>query len=189
MPNALDHDERLFVLDSPLSADRTQALVAELAGTHGEQLRRFLMTRVRNVADVPDIFQEVFLRMLRVPNHEAIRSPEAYLFTVAHHVVQQHALRQASVPASVEITRMLTQIHANADSDPALQASADQCLEALERTLEKLSPKVRATFILHRRYGLSLEQISSHLKISFPMAKKYLVKALFQFRHHLEEPG
>jgi DNA-directed RNA polymerase specialized sigma24 family protein len=39
---------------------------------------------------------------------------------------------------------------------------------------------------LHRHYGLSLEQISRHLGISFPMAKKYLVKALFQIRQHME---
>jgi RNA polymerase sigma-70 factor (ECF subfamily) len=169
-----------------LGADDTQALVSELAGTYGEQLRRFLTTRVRNAADVPDIVQEVFLRMLRIPNYEAIRSPEAYLFTVAQHVAQQHALRQAAVPASVEITQMLSQIHAAADTDPALLVSADQCLEDLDRTLERMSPKVRATFILHRRYGMSLEEISRHLQISFPMAKKYLVKALFQFRHHLE---
>lgn len=169
-----------------LSADDPQALVAELAGTHREQLRRFLVTRVRNVADVPDIVQEVFLRMLRIPGREAIRSPEAYLFTVAQHVAQQHALREAAVPAAIEITRMLTHIHATTDTDPVLQASADQCLEELDRTLERMSPKVRATFILNRRYGLSLEEISSNLKISLPMAKKYLVKALFQFRHHME---
>lgn len=168
-----------------MSADDTQTLVARLAGTHREQLRRFLTARVRNAADVPDIVQEVFLRMLRIPNHEAIRSPEAYLFTVAHHVAQQHSLRQAAMPTSVEITRMLTHIHAAADADPLMQASADECIEELDRTIEQMSPKVRATFILHRRHGLSLEEISTHLQISFPMAKKYLVKALFQIRHRM----
>lgn len=170
----------------PLSAEDPQSVVASLMDSHGAQLRRFLLKRVRNVADVPDILQEVFLRMLRIPNHEAIRSPEAYLFTVAQHVAQQHALREATAPPSVEITRMLTQLHAVSDSDPALQASADQCVEQLDRALDRFSPKVRATFILHRHYGLSLEQISQHLGISFPMAKKYLVKALLQIRQHME---
>ena len=57
--------------------------------------------RVRNAADVPDMLQEVYLRMLRVPNVESIRSPEAYLFTVAQHVVQQHSLRQSAAPPSI----------------------------------------------------------------------------------------
>ena len=169
----------------PLIED-PQALVAGLVQTHGEQLRRFLTARVRNIADVPDVVQEVFLRMLRIPDQDVIRSPEAYLFTVAQHVAQQHALRQASAPPSIEVSRLMRELMAASDTDPALQAGADQSLEEFNRALERLSPKVRATFILHRRYGLSLTQISVRLGISFPMAKKYLVKALFQFRHHME---
>jgi RNA polymerase sigma factor (sigma-70 family) len=166
--------------------DDNKALVSTLIDSHGEQLRRFLMTRVRNIADVPDILQEVFLRMLRISNREAIRSPEAYFFTVAQHVAQQHALRESAAPPSVDITRMLTQLPATSDADPAMQASADECIAAIDRALDRFSPKVRATFILHRCYGLTLEEISQRLGISFPMAKKYLVKALMQFRQHME---
>jgi DNA-directed RNA polymerase specialized sigma24 family protein len=60
-----------------------------LVASYRDQLRRFLFARVRNVAEVPDITQEVYLRMLRVPNVESVRLPEAYLFTVAQHVLQQ----------------------------------------------------------------------------------------------------
>jgi RNA polymerase sigma-70 factor (ECF subfamily) len=71
-----------------LGIDDHQALVAGLLESHGQQLKRYLLARVRNSADVPDIVQEVFLRMMRVPNVESVRSPEAHLFTVAQHVVQ-----------------------------------------------------------------------------------------------------
>ena len=170
----------------PLTAEDRQSLVTMLMASHGPQLRRFLMSRVRNAADISDLAQEVFLRMLRVPSQAVIRSPEAYLFTVAQHVAQQHAMRDATAPPSIEITQMLSQLHAAADADPAMQVSAEQSIEALDRAFDRFSPKVRATFILHRHYGLSLEQISRHLGISFPMAKKYLVKALFQIRQHME---
>jgi DNA-directed RNA polymerase specialized sigma24 family protein len=46
---------------------------------------------------------------------------------------------------------------------------------------------VRATFILNRYHGMTLEQISRHLDISLPMAKKYLTKALIQLRRHMED--
>ena len=62
-----------------MTAETGQALVAALAASHGGQLRRFLSSRVRNAADIPDLIQEVYLRMLRIPDHDAIRSPEAYL--------------------------------------------------------------------------------------------------------------
>ena len=163
-----------------------QTLVANLAASHGDQLRGFLLGRVRNVADLPDILQDVDLRMLRIPNIESIRSPEAYLFTVAQHVVQQHTLRQTATPPSVELTEMLQVQCATLDVDPVLATDAAQCVEQLQHAIEELSPKVRATFLLHRRDGLSLEDIATRLGISRPMVKKNLMKALMHFRQRLE---
>ena len=163
-----------------------QTLVAELAASHGPQLRRFLLARVRNAADVPDIVQDVYLRMLRVPHAESVRSPEAYLFTVAQHVLQQYTLRQSQIPPSIDLAGMLEPPLARPDADPVLEMNAQQCLEDLQQALDLFTPKVRATFMLHRRDGLSLDEIGAQLGISRPMVKKNLVKALMQFRRKLE---
>jgi RNA polymerase sigma factor (sigma-70 family) len=168
-----------------LPAKDAQALIEGLVASHGDQLRRFLLARVRNVADVPDITQEVYLRMLRVSNAESIRSPEAYLFTVAQHVVQQHTLKSTSLP-SAELALALNTQSAAALADPAQELVAAQCLDRLQETLEKLSPKARAVFILSRRDGLSFDEIAERLSVSKPMVKKYLMKALLQFRQRLE---
>jgi RNA polymerase sigma factor (sigma-70 family) len=169
-----------------LRMDDPQTLVADLAASHGNQLRAFIVARVRNLADLPDVVQEVYLRMLRIPSIESIRSPEAYLFTVAQHVVQQHTLRQTTTPPSVELTQMFDIPSATPDVDPVLATDAAQCVEQLQDAIEELSPKVRATFLLHRRDGLSLEDIGTRLGISRPMVKKNLMKALMHFRHRLE---
>jgi RNA polymerase sigma factor (sigma-70 family) len=182
--NQIDSNRSLTVLDPnpgvSLAAEDARSLVQGLVTSHGTQLRRFLLARVRNVADVPDIVQEVYLRMLRVPKIESIRSPEAYLFTVAQHVVQQHTLRQSATAPSVELSRMLESPAATTDVDPALELDALQCLERLQGALEEMSPKMRATFILHRRDGLSFEEISDRLGVSRSMAKKHLMNALRQ---------
>lgn len=154
--------------------------------THGNQLRRFLLARVRNTADVPDLVQEVYLRMLRVPDVESVRSPEAYLFTVAMHVVYQHTLSQSATPPLVELTRLLETGVAPLEGDPALQTDALWCLEQLQGALEELPPKTRATFLLHRRDGLSIDAIGTQLGISRGMVKKYLMKALIHLRQRLE---
>jgi RNA polymerase sigma factor (sigma-70 family) len=167
-----------------LPAKDAQALTEGLVASHGDQLRRFLLARVRNIADVPDITQEVYLRMLRVPNVESIRSPEAYLFTVAQHVVQQHTLKSAALPSAELELALNTQSAAH--TDPAQELVASQCLDRLQDTLEKLSPKARAVFILSRRDGLSFDEIATRLGVSKPMVKKYLMKALLQFRQRLE---
>jgi RNA polymerase sigma-70 factor (ECF subfamily) len=169
-----------------MSAEAARALISGLVATHGVKLRRFLLLRVRNAADVPDMLQEVYLRMLRVPNVESIRSPEAYLFTVAQHVVQQHSLRQSAAPPSIELSEMLNSARAVPDVDPVLDLDAQQCLEQLQSELDRLSPKLRATFLLHRRDGLSLDEISERLGTSLPMVKKNLMQALVQLRQRLE---
>lgn len=162
-------------------------MITGLVASHGVKLRRFLLLRLRNAADVPDILQEVYLRMLRVPNVESIRSPEAYLFTVAQHVVQQHGLKQSATPPSIELSEMLNSARAVPDVDPVLDLDAQQCLEQLQAELDRLPPKLRATFLLHRRDALSLEEIAQRLNTSVPMVKKNLMQALVQLRQRLEK--
>jgi RNA polymerase sigma factor (sigma-70 family) len=169
-----------------LPAKDAHALIEGLVASHGDQLRRFLLVRVRNIADVPDITQEVYLRMLRVPNAESVRSPEAYLFTVAQHVLQQHTLKSAALP-TVELDKILNTRTPAAHPDPALELVAAQSLDRLQETLDKLSPKLRAVFMLSRRDGLSFDEIAMRLGVSKPMVKKYLMKALMQFRQRLEQ--
>jgi RNA polymerase sigma-70 factor (ECF subfamily) len=169
------------------AAEDAQELVSGLVASHGTQLRRFVFARVRNFSDVPELVQEVYLRMLRISNIDSIRSPEAYLFTVAQHVVQQHTMRQSSTPPTVELAQLLNEPAGSQDADPALALEAQQCLERLQRALEELSPKARATFMLHRRDGLSFEEIASRLETSLPMVKKYLMKALLHLRLRLQQ--
>lgn len=163
------------------------AWVEGLARRHEHGLRRFLRTRVRNDADIPDLIQEVFLRLLRLPSVETIRNPEAYIFTIAHHVAIEHGLKRAPASASTELGDVLAQLEDGARVDPALEVTAQQCVETLDDALLELSPKVQATFLFYRRDGLSMDEISAQLGISRPMAKKYLVKALAHFRRRLKE--
>lgn len=177
-----------FIPEQSVAADvDSQIMVTSLITSHGSQLKRFLLARVRNVADVPDIAQEVYLRMLRIPSAESIRSPEAYLFTVAQHVLQQHQLRQSAVPPVAELTEALSALAVAHGVDPAQTFDADQCLERLQAALNELSPKARATFILHRRDGLSLSEIAERLELSLPMVKKYLMKSLLHLRRRIQE--
>lgn len=170
-----------------MATDKGRAMVTALTGSHGIQLRRFLLNRVRNGADVPDLMQEVFLRMLRIPDHDAVRSPEAYLFTVAQHVVHQHAIRQSNFAPPIELQDMLTEL-ASTFSDPLREASAQQSLEELEQALRHLSPRERATFLYHRRDGYTLQDIADRFGVSRQMVKKYLAKALLELRRHLHDP-
>jgi RNA polymerase sigma factor (sigma-70 family) len=171
-----------------LGTEDKHALVRDLAAKQGTRLQGFLRRRVRNAADIPDIIQEVFLRLLRVPSQETIRVPEAYIFTVARHVAQQHQLAAAPRDMTVELDETaLAELRSGSDTDPILEASAQECLEHLNNVLEQMPAKMQATFLLYRRDGMSMDEIAAKLGISRHMAKKYLVKVLVQFRRRLRE--
>jgi RNA polymerase sigma-70 factor (ECF subfamily) len=160
-----------------LPISEPQHFLSSVAAQYGRRLRRFLSLRLRNVHDVPDLAQEVFLRLLRVDRHETIRNPEAYLFTVASHVIHQHMLRRASEPVSVEITEALAELQTSEDEDPTHRADGAQRVEALEETLRQLPPRVAAALVLHRVGGYTVQEIGDRLGVSRETAKKYLARA------------
>ena len=169
-----------------MDTEEKQAFVADIATKHGRRMRRYLAARLRNAADASDLVQEVFLRLMRVERHESIRNPEAYVMTVAGHVLHQHTLRSAMAPISASAVDMLVDLQTAIETDPAAQLDAQRRLQDLDRALEQLAPNVHATFVLHRRDGMTLEEIADELRVSRSMVKKYLAKALLQCREHLK---
>jgi RNA polymerase sigma factor (sigma-70 family) len=170
-----------------VSSDSKQAFIRAIEKGYGLRLRRFLSARLRNAAaDTPDLMQEVFLRLLRIDDHAAIRNPQAYLFTVASHVLHQHLLRESSVGTSVSLAEVIPMLHAD-EGDPAAEAETDQAFEQLGRSLQTLSPRAYATLILSRCDGMSLQEIGERLGVSRAQVKKYLARALIHVRQELNE--
>ena len=156
-----------------------QAFLAAIQAEHGPAPQRFISSRLRHaLTDVPDLVQEVYLRMLRVPHPETIRSPQAYLLTVAKHVLFEHRARRSPMDGAVNIVELLQELEATPESGPEAQALSAERARELNRVLSQLPSKARAALILHRLEGLTLEQIGARLGVSRSMAKKYLVKAL-----------
>jgi RNA polymerase sigma factor (sigma-70 family) len=172
--------------EPPLKADKAQSFVTDIATQHGRKLRRYLAARLRNAADVPDLVQEVFLRLMRIERHETIRNPEAYVMTIAGHVLHQHTLRLATRPENLSAVDVLVDLQAALETDPVAAIDAQRRLQALDRALEQLAPNLHATFVLHRRDGMTLEEIAKILGVSRPMVKKYLAKAVLRCREQLE---
>jgi RNA polymerase sigma factor (sigma-70 family) len=173
--------------DGNLHREARHTFVSGIASRYGRRLLSFFSQRLRNRADAPDLAQEVFLRLMRVEHHETIRSPEAYLFTVASHVLSQHALRQAGIPASIDISEVFAELQVTSNDDPLARADAQQRLQQIARSLAQLPPKVSSTLLLHRFAGLPIEEIGRQLGVSRPAAKKYLSRALKHCRDILEE--
>jgi RNA polymerase sigma-70 factor (ECF subfamily) len=159
--------------------------VEKLFSEHRYALQAFFSRRLRTKQDAADLVQEVYLRMLRVRDSDAIRNPEGYLFTVATHVVYEHSLAARRAPGSVDAEP----VEAAAMPDPShgfeelfdLQARVAR----LQQVLAQLPPKCRATVHLRYQHGLSYQEIGTALGISAHMVQKYLGIALAHCRRRM----
>jgi RNA polymerase sigma-70 factor (ECF subfamily) len=164
------------------------AFMTAIENTHGRQLRRFLSARLRGAsADVPDLVQEIFLRLLRIKDHEAIRNPPAYLYTVATHVLHQYTLQRSAQTQAMDPLRVGTELHANTAPDPAEELEITERLERLGKGLQQVSPRAYATLVMYRCEGLTLVEIGERLGVSHVMVRKYLSRAIEFCDRQLEE--
>src|SRR5580704_16865580 len=95
--------EREFSCVAVAVADPKPSLVERLFAEHGGALQTFFRRRIRSKADAPDLAQEVYVRMLRISDREAIRSPVLYLYTVANNLVKEHAVLEHRRASGIDI--------------------------------------------------------------------------------------
>ncbi len=155
----------------------------------GRKLRAFLRRRVRNAADVPDLAQEVYLRLLRIPDPAAVANPEAYVFAVAGNLVKEHAVMTKRAGQSVSPDDPA--VAADLSFLPAFETEADESRQEalLQIALGELPAKCRAAVVMQYRDGLSYAEIAEKLGVSTNMITKYRAQAIAHFRRRLGYPG
>jgi len=161
-----------------------QALFAEKGAT----LSKYFLRRVAHRWDAQDLVQEVYLRLLRIEPDDAanIRSPEAYLFTVAANLVKEHAvLRQQQPLGSDQFDQVVEQLVAPTNLEADTDSERRQ--ERLSGLIDRLSPKCKAVLIMHYRDDMSYREIAERMSISTNMVKKYIVKGLAACRQRMAD--
>jgi RNA polymerase sigma factor (sigma-70 family) len=165
-----------------------QSFLAAIEQSHGHELRRFLSRRLSGAsADVPDLVQEIFLRLLRIKDHEAIRNPQAYLFTIANHVLYQYALQRSTRPELTNPLDVATELSTATVPDPADELEIEQSLERIGRELTQVSPRAYAALVMYRCEGMTLTEIGKRLGVSHVTVRKYLSRAIEYCDQRLEE--
>jgi RNA polymerase sigma factor (sigma-70 family) len=164
-------------------ANRT--LVEQLFAEHRGALQTFFYRRALCRSDARDLAQEVYLRMLRIPDIDLIRNPEAYLFTVASNLAKEHAVKERRHGVPVDVNDAVAQEQLTELPNVDGQIDIDQRIARLREVLRQLSPKCCATLVLQYQHGLSYEEIGERLGISANMVKKYLSQALEHCRRRM----
>ena len=169
--------------------DPKPSLVERLFAEHRGALQAFFRRRVRSKADAADLAQEVYVRMLRIRDEEAIRDPVRYLYTVANNLVKEHAVLDRRQANGIDIDE--APAHERLETLPAFDGDLDatQRVARLGVVLKQLPPKCRAAVELRFTQGLSFREIAAHLGVSPQMAKKYVAQALGHCRRRMARLG
>jgi RNA polymerase sigma-70 factor (ECF subfamily) len=163
-------------------AESKKGLIERLFAEHQRALQAFFYRRIRGKSSAPDLVQEVYARMLRVSDFDAIRNPEVYLYTVASNLVKEHAVLERRQAAGVDADDASIQDLLGELPTVDRDLDTDRRVERLRSVLMQMTPKCRAAVALRYRHELSYEEIGVRLGVSSNMVKKYLVQALAQCR-------
>jgi RNA polymerase sigma factor (sigma-70 family) len=145
-----------------------------------KSLFRFLGKRVRTPVDVEDLAQEIYLRLLRARDLDQVRNPQAYLLTIARHVLAEwHEHRQHEDPLSLLDEAELGQDQLQSGME------ADLSQMQLDAALTQFSPLTRAILLLRFRDEYSYKEIADRLSLSERQVRRHLTRGYEQLREIL----
>jgi RNA polymerase sigma factor (sigma-70 family) len=172
-----------------MATESRETFLGQMVDSHKTRLRRYFAARLHNVADIGDLAQEVFLRLIRVERHERIRNPEAYLFTIASHVLAQHSLQAREREREcVDIADPAADGYLAVDTDQDHRIDLERRAKEMQRVISQLPPNPQACFVLHYREGWTLEEIATRLGVSRSMVKKHIARAVLHCREQMGKP-
>ena len=157
-------------------------LLHDLFVSGSKDLVRYLRSRIPRGEDARDLAQEAYLRLSRFDRGDLVRNPEAYLFRIASNLIYEHWLKHRGETAAEEVNLDSLVVQ---EPSPDEQVAQSEALSALFRVLKGLPPMYQQVVLMHRRDGMTYEEIAAELGISSHMVKKHLSRALALCRTRL----
>jgi RNA polymerase sigma factor (sigma-70 family) len=167
-----------------VKAGLPEAPEADVAGWYRQyhkRLLKYLRGSLRTESDAQDLSQEVFLRLLRLPEERVIEHPRAYLFRVAANVLSDWHAGQKAFHALP---------HEDPDSLPSSDRTDDEYdrrrrQEQIRRRVAALPVHQRTALLLSAQHGMTYSEIAATLGVSERRVKRYIVKAYASLRRDL----
>lgn len=157
-------------------ASRDQAELDALSRRFRPALVAFFMRRLRDHARAEDLTQELFAKLLAMPNRDIVNT-EGYLFQMAMNLIRDHG-RHDKIRADYAADLL-------ADEASSFEwRNAERILlarESIGRTatlLNTLPERTRAVLILYRIENMPRKRIAEALGVSISSVDKHLAKAM-----------
>jgi len=142
---------------------------------HERALRGYLTRFFKNVADIEDVVQETYARLLSLSDSgsAAVRNWHAFLFTSARNVALDR-IRRGRVVSLDTLAEMgsVDVLDQTPSADEALNARQELAL--LLETIASLPDRCREALTLRKLYGLSQREIAQRLAITESTVEKHV---------------
>ena len=126
-----------------------------------------------NSADLQDLAQEVYLRLLRVEQPELINNPQSYIYRVALNVAEEWRLRAAQ---SMEHSSDLLDTLESPGSNQEQLFEQEERQKVMRSAMEALPSATRNAMVLHVQQDMTYEQVAEHMGVSRRAVKRYIAK-------------
>ena len=156
--------------------EQRTAFLEELSQKYRRPLIAYFQRRVRSREEAEDLTQEVFLRLVRRLDVEAIDNPEAFVFRTAINLLRDRSRRGKTL--SSHLDELAHGGRAFEELSPERVVDGRQSLQSVLRALDELDERTRDVFILHRLEGMKQAEIASLYGVSVSSIEKYIIKAL-----------
>lgn len=179
-----------FALDALRRGERAE--FARLVETYSPMIYRLGLKMLTNPQDAEDLLQETFLKAYRhLKDFDGRSSLSTWLYRIAINEALMVLRRKQPEVISIDEPN-----HEDGEEREPLQIVDWCCLPeeellstegrtVLDRAMEKLSPLLRAVFVLRDIEGLSTRQVAQALNLSEAVVKTRLSRARLRLRQEL----
>jgi RNA polymerase sigma factor (sigma-70 family) len=147
-------------------------------------LMQFLRRCVRDAAAIPDLRQDVYVRIYEMARKQIPYPVKPLLLLTARNLVIDRVRRDQVV--SIETVADLEELDMAADEpDAERSVIARQELRRLQAALDRLPPRCRQAMTLRKIEGLQRREIAARMGISEPTVAKYLAAGMYALAEFL----
>ncbi|HEY0941714.1 MAG TPA: sigma-70 family RNA polymerase sigma factor [Steroidobacter sp.] len=131
-------------------------------------------------AELDDLAQEVFVRLLRYSERTTVQNPLGYLLRIAGNVASEW--RERARVARPHDQEWLDDLLIESEQEPENSVSQKHTDESVKRAVDRLPVRQRQVLLLRINEGLTYKQIAARLGLSPRIVLRDLTRAYGQLR-------
>jgi RNA polymerase sigma-70 factor (ECF subfamily) len=167
------------------AADKSPGKLIELVRAHGGRLARFFGRHAPDKSEVPDLVQDVYLKLSKIDIPDHLDNAGSYVISVARSVLVDHQRRRKvrnfddQVPLFEEVVGTDLPIERVLDGRSAVTR--------MHAALLALPQRTRDVFALRTIRNMKMAEVAEAMQISLSTAEKHHARALAHLADQLED--